>query len=103
MNKPDIAYNIYCKIKNKSVSKDVALDAVNVMLDSMSSSLSSGRRVEIRGFGSLRLSVLNERRVRNPKTGVCFIAKKTYRVAFKSGKDLKRRVMKSFYKDIDKK
>merc|ERR1712000_451806 len=49
-------------------SKDVEL-AVKTLLDHMSQTLSSGERIEIRGFGSFSLHYRAPRVGRNPKTG----------------------------------
>ena len=49
-------------------AKDVEL-AVKHLLELMSNSLSSGQRIEIRGFGSFSLHFRPPRMGRNPKTG----------------------------------
>ncbi len=49
-------------------AKDVEL-AVKTLLDHMSQTLSSGDRIEIRGFGSFSLHYRAPRVGRNPKTG----------------------------------
>ena len=48
--------------------KDVEL-AVKSIMEQMSNSLSSGERIEIRGFGSFSLHYRPPRAGRNPKTG----------------------------------
>ena len=48
--------------------KDVEL-AVKTMLDHMTDALSTGERIEIRGFGSFSLHYRAPRMGRNPKTG----------------------------------
>ena len=49
-------------------SKDVEL-AIKTMLEQMSQALSTGDRIEIRGFGSFALNSRPPRIGRNPKTG----------------------------------
>ena len=49
-------------------TKDVEL-AVKTILEHMSQTLSTGERIEIRGFGSFSLHYREPRRGRNPKTG----------------------------------
>ena len=49
-------------------TKDVEL-AVKLMIDHMAETLSSGERIEIRGFGSFSLHYREPRQGRNPKTG----------------------------------
>ncbi len=71
--------------------RDVEL-AVKTMLEHMASTLSSGDRIEIRGFGSFSLHYRPPRTGRNPKTGdsVSLIAK--YVPHFKPGKEMRERV-----------
>jgi len=71
--------------------KDIEL-STNHILEHMSQSLSSGGRIEIRGFGSFNLHYRPPRNAHNPKTGkkVATIAKHTPH--FKPGKELRERV-----------
>lgn len=71
--------------------RDVEL-AVKTMLDHMSESLSSGDRIEIRGFGSFSLHYRAPRLGRNPKTGEAVDLKGKYVPHFKPGKDLRDQV-----------
>lgn len=72
-------------------TKDVEL-AVKHLLDLMSDALSSGRRIEIRGFGSFSLHFRPPRMGRNPKTGDSVALAGKYVPHFKPGKDLRDRV-----------
>jgi integration host factor subunit beta len=72
-------------------SKDAEL-AVKVILDSMSSVLSSGGRIEIRGFGSFALNYRPPRLGRNPKSGDKVQVPAKYVPHFKAGKELRERV-----------
>ena len=68
--------------------KDVE-QLVEIIFDSIVSTLNRGEKIELRGFGSFRVRERSSRKGRNPKTGepVDIPAK---RVAyFKPGKDLK--------------
>lgn len=68
--------------------KDVE-QLVEIIFESIVSTLNNGEKIELRGFGSFRVRERNARKGRNPKTGepVDIPAK---RVAyFKPGKDLK--------------
>ena len=71
--------------------KDVEL-AVKLMLDHMSHVLSSGERIEIRGFGSFSLHYRAPRIGRNPKTGDSVELTGKYVPHFKPGKELRDRV-----------
>ncbi|MDH3915354.1 MAG: integration host factor subunit beta [Chromatiales bacterium] len=72
-------------------AKDVEL-AVKHILEVMSDSLSSGERIEIRGFGSFSLHYRPPRMGRNPKTGEAVALSGKYVPHFKPGKDLRERV-----------
>lgn len=72
-------------------AKDVEL-AVKHMLELMSNALSSGQRIEIRGFGSFSLHFRPPRMGRNPKTGDAVALAGKHVPHFKPGKDLRDRV-----------
>jgi integration host factor subunit beta len=78
--------------------KDVEL-AVKSMLEQMSNSLSSGERIEIRGFGSFSLHYRPPRAGRNPKTGGSVSLPGKHVPHFKPGKELRERVNASMLKD----
>ncbi len=71
--------------------QDVEL-AINCMLEQMSQALSSGERIEIRGFGSFSLHYRPQRVGRNPKTGGAVEVAGRYAPHFKPGKELRDRV-----------
>ncbi|MCZ6829024.1 MAG: integration host factor subunit beta [Gammaproteobacteria bacterium] len=72
-------------------AKDVEL-AVKTILETMSQTLSSGERIEIRGFGSFSLHYREPRKGRNPKTGNAVQLTGKYVPHFKPGKELRERV-----------
>ena len=71
--------------------KDVEL-AVKCIIEQMSDALSSGERIEIRGFGSFSLHYRSPRIGRNPKTGDSVSLSSKYVPHFKPGKELRDRV-----------
>jgi len=71
--------------------RDVEL-AVKCMIEQMSKALSSGERIEIRGFGSFSLHFRPPRTGRNPKTGDSVQLTGKYVPHFKPGKELRERV-----------
>lgn len=75
--------------------RDVEL-AVKGLLESMSNSLSSGERIEIRGFGSFSLHFRPPRMGRNPKSGDAVALSGKYVPHFKPGKELRERVNHGF-------
>lgn len=80
--------------------KDVEL-AVKSMLEQMSNSLSSGERIEIRGFGSFSLHYRPPRAGRNPKTGGSVSLPGKHVPHFKPGKELRERVNASLLNEKD--
>lgn len=66
--------------------------SVNQLLERMSSALSDGVRIEIRGFGSFSLHYRPPRRAHNPKTGARVFTQAKYTPHFKPGKDLRDRI-----------
>ena len=69
--------------------KDVE-DSVNTLIDFLSSSLSEGKRIEIRGFGTFSTRERKKRIARNPKTGKAISVPKKYHPYFRSAKGLKK-------------
>ncbi len=76
------------------LKSDISL-SVKELINTMSSAIASGERIEIRGFGSFTLRERKPRMGRNPKTGESVALGIKYAPHFKPGKDLKERVMDS--------
>lgn len=72
-------------------ARDVEI-AVKTIIEHMSHSLSTGERIEIRGFGSFSLHYREPRRGRNPRTGDAVELSGKYIPHFKPGKELRDRV-----------
>ena len=79
--------------------KDVEL-AVKGILEEMSNVLSSGDRIEIRGFGSFNLHFRAPRVGRNPKTGDSVHLPGKHVPHFKPGKVLRQRVNESLEREL---
>jgi len=78
--------------KNTSLPfKDVE-NAVKMIIEHMSESLTEGNRIEIRGFGSFSLHYRPPRTGRNPKTGETVELSGKQVPHFKPGKELRQRV-----------
>ena len=90
MTKSELVEIIAAKQAQLSV-KDVEL-AVKTIIDLMSDTLSSGQRIEIRGFGSFSLHYRAPRVGRNPKTGDSVTLEAKHVPHFKPGKELRERV-----------
>ncbi len=87
--------DVIAKKQNMLAYRDVEL-AVKCILEQMSQALSSGERVEVRGFGSFSLHYRPPRQGRNPKTGVSVALAGKHVPHFKPGKELRERVNQGF-------
>ena len=86
MTKADLIDDV---ARNSSLSKKDAEVIVQTVLDSIVDSLKTGKKVELRGFGSFRLRDRASREGRNPKTGEKVFVPAKRKVMFKPGKVLK--------------
>jgi integration host factor subunit beta len=87
MRKSELIEHLVDRFHNLPV-RDVEL-AVKSILEHMTEALESGKRIEIRGFGSFSLHYRAPRIGRNPKTGES-VALEAKRVPhFKPGKELR--------------
>lgn len=77
----------------KNISNAVAERIVTEIFKSMTETLISGGRVEIRGFGSFEVREYGAYTARNPKTGVQIEVKPKKSPFFKTGKELKERIL----------
>jgi integration host factor subunit beta len=77
----------------KNISNSIAEKIVAEIFKSMADALISGGRVEIRGFGSFEVREYGAYTARNPKTGVQIEVKPKKAPFFKTGKDLKERIL----------
>lgn len=74
------------------LNKRDAETVINLIFGGIGDALSSGSRVEIRGFGSFSVREREAREARNPKSGelVKIASRKT--PFFKTGKELRQRI-----------
>ena len=96
MTKSDLIERI-AERQDQLSAKDIEL-AVKLVLEYMSQCLSSGERIEIRGFGSFSLHYREPRMGRNPKTGESVELAGKYVPHFKPGKEMRDRVNDSMHK-----
>lgn len=87
INKVDIIARI--AEKNPNWGHDVVAKGVNLILNQMVSTIVSGKRVEVRGFGSFNIHTFSERVARNPKTGESVLVPERRNVRFKPGRELR--------------
>jgi len=67
---------------------------VETIFEAMAETLSQGKRIEIRGFGSFEVRARRAKQSRNPKTGDRVEVKEKKVPFFKVGKELKARLNK---------
>lgn len=65
---------------------------VNAVLDEITSALTNGDRVELRGFGTFSIKARDARRGRNPRTGETVDIAPKVVPYFKSGKEMRDRL-----------
>ena len=65
---------------------------VNAILDEVTSALSQGDRVELRGFGAFSVKNRPARIGRNPRTGTKVAVTEKYAPFFKTGKEMRERL-----------
>lgn len=82
--------------KQGHVSYKVMCEAIKYLTEGMVQALSSGSRIEVRGFGSFALRYRPPRLARNPKTGITLYTVHKFAVHFKPGKELRERVNNEF-------
>ena len=78
--------------KHNNLSIEDIDDLFNIFLKKMSSSLQRGHNIEIRGFGTLSRKVNKEKIVRNPKTNEKLFKSQSYKLHFKIGKILHKKI-----------
>ncbi|MFN5745320.1 MAG: integration host factor subunit beta [Methylococcaceae bacterium] len=87
MTKSDLI-NLLADKFGQLAHKDVEL-AIKGLIDHMAEALCSGKRIEVRGFGSFSLRYRAPRVGRNPKTGTQVDLSSKYVPHFKPGKELR--------------
>ncbi len=71
------------------MTKKDAEQLVEIIFESIVSTLNKGEKIELRGFGSFRVRERNARKGRNPKTGTAVNIPAKRVAYFKPGKELK--------------
>ena len=90
MLKSQILEKLQKKHDNLSI-EDIEL-LFNIFIKKMINSLKKGQNIEIRGFGTISKKINKEKYVRNPKTNEKLFKKQSYKLHFKTGKILHKRI-----------
>ena len=78
--------------KHYNLSKEDIDTLFEIFLKKLVNSLKNGRNIEIRGFGTLTRKINKEKIVRNPKTNEKLFKNQSYKLHFKIGKILHKRI-----------
>ena len=72
---------------------------LNIFFKKIIKSLNESNNVEIRGFGTLSKKINKAKYFRNPKTNEKIFKKQSYKIHFKIGKILHKKINQSLFKD----
>ncbi len=86
MTKADLVERV---AQEADMTKKDAEQLVEIIFESIVSTLNKGEKIELRGFGSFRVRERNARKGRNPKTGTAVNIPAKRVAYFKPGKELK--------------
>lgn len=92
MTRSDLMDALAAHLAHLQLNPDDAEQAVRLLLDHLTQSLTEGRRVEIRGFGSFSVHQRAPRRGRNPRLGTQVAVPAKWVPHFKPGKILRAMV-----------
>ena len=78
--------------KHNNLNFEDIEDLFEIFIKKMSNSLRKGQNIEIRGFGTISRKINKEKIVRNPKTNEKLFKNKSYKLHFKIGKSLHKKL-----------
>ena len=78
--------------KNDNLNPEDIELLFNIFIKKISSSLKNGKNIEIRGFGTISRKINKEKFVRKPKTNEKLYKKQSYKLHFKIGKILHKKI-----------
>ena len=78
--------------KHNNLSFEDIDDLFEIFIKKMSNSLRNGQNIEIRGFGTISRKINKEKLVRNPKTNEKIFKYQSYKIHFKIGKILHKKI-----------
>ena len=99
MLKSEILINLNKKYSNFS-PEDVET-IFDIFIGKISNSLKNGQNIEIRGFGTISRKINKEKFVRNPKTNEKIYKGRSYKLHFKIGKILHKRINTKLNNEIE--
>ena len=78
--------------KHNNLSSEDIEQLFNIFIKKMSYSLKNGKNIELRGFGTISRKINKEKYVRNPKTNEKLFKNQSYKLHFKIGKILHKKI-----------
>ena len=78
--------------KHNNFSEDEIENIFDLFIKKISESLKNGNNIELRGFGTLAKKINKEKFVRNPKTNEKIFKKESFKIHFKIGKLLHKKL-----------
>ena len=90
MLKSQILEELHKKHNNLSIEDIETL--FGLFINKISKSLKQGHNIEIRGFGTISRKINKEKFVRNPKTNEKLFKNQSYKLHFKIGKILHKKI-----------
>ncbi|HJU10817.1 MAG TPA: HU family DNA-binding protein, partial [Candidatus Binataceae bacterium] len=76
-------------VRHPTISVRDSQNVVTAMFEEMARELTTGQRIELRGFGSFAVKLRRARRGRNPKTGAGVDVAARLTPFFRTGKELR--------------
>ena len=80
------------KAKHNNLNNEDIDLLFHIFTKKMSSALKNGKKIELRGFGTISRKINKEKFVRNPKTNERVFKNKSYKLHFKIGKILHKKI-----------
>ena len=101
LNRSDI--EVYIQKQVPQLSNNQVKLSIDLLINQIVESVSMGDKVEIRGFGTISRKINKEKFVRNPKTNQKLFKNQSYKLHFKIGKILHKKInhTSEFYKEDD--
>ena len=78
--------------KHNNLTKEDIEQLFNIFIKKIVKSLKDGQNIEIRGFGTLSRKINKQKFVRNPKTNERLFKTQSYKLHFKIGKILHKKI-----------
>ena len=84
----------------KNLSTEDIEQVFDIFIKKIIKSLNDGNNIEIRGFGTITRKLNKEKYVRNPKTNERIYKENSYKLHFKIGKTLHKKINKKIDNEI---